>query len=76
MLKLVFKYDFDKDVQNFIAGTRSKNSSKPTKFQQVYIDVYGTDYSEMKVREFIEAHNLDIGFDAKELVKKVDFLLV
>lgn len=72
MTKVIFKYDFDKDVGNFIAGTRAKNSSKPTKLQQSYIDIYGTEYDEIKVREYLKSYIPEIGFEASKSVELLE----
>lgn len=72
MTKVEFKYDFDKDVSNFIAGTRAKNSSKPTKLQQSYIDVYGSDYAEVKVREFLKSYIPKLSFGATKSIELVE----
>ena len=50
MTKVVFKYDLNKDVDNFIRGTRAKNSSKPTNLQEAYIAQNGTDYLELIIK--------------------------
>jgi hypothetical protein len=72
MTKVKFKYDFDKDVSNFIAGTRAKNSSKPTKFQRSYIDIYGEDYDEEKVRDFLMSYIQESGFEALKYISVID----
>ena len=59
MLKIHFKYDLDKDVDNFLCGTQSVNNSTPTKLQHLYIERYGTTYNREAVRMFIEDYTRD-----------------
>lgn len=68
----MISYDFDKDIGNFIASTRAKNSSKPTKLQQSYIDIYGTDYGEVRVREYLKSYIPELGFEASKSVKLLE----
>ncbi len=68
----VFKYDFEKDVDNFIRGTRAKNSSKVTKLQQVYIDKYGTNYDRSKVQEFLKDQIRTTVFDAEKVAMEIE----
>ncbi len=68
-MKLQFAYDIDKDIENFIKGTRSINSKKPTKFQLAFSEKYGDNFEAEKVKAFIEERNKEIGFDAqKEII--------
>lgn len=72
MTTLEFSYDLDKDVDNFLRGTRSKNSSKPTKLQQLYIDKHGSAYSEDLVREFIKSYIAETEFNPDEAIQKIE----
>lgn len=68
-MKLVFVYNMDKDIENFINGTRSVNSKKPTKFQSLFSEKYGDNFETEKVKAFIEEQDKINGFDAnKEIV--------
>lgn len=55
-MRLRFKYDIDKDVENFINGSRSVNSSKPTTFHLLYAEKHGMTLEPAKARLFIEAY--------------------
>jgi hypothetical protein len=73
MTRIEFRYDLDKDISNFIAGTSAKNNSKPTRLQQLYIDVYGTDYDRIKVQTFIESYISEGSLDVvkcKEVIEQ------
>ena len=72
MTQIIFKYDLGKDIENFIRGTRAKNSSKPTKLQEIYIAKNGTDYNEAKVREFLESYTKKISFDPEKSMRELE----
>lgn len=61
--RLAFAFDVDKDAENFIRGTKSVNSSVPTKLQAEFIAAHGAAYDEPTVRAFLESHRQKIGFD-------------
>lgn len=68
-MKLHFAYNIDKDIENFINGTRAVNSKKPTKFQIAFSEKYGDNFETEKVKEFITEQDAITGFDAnKEIV--------
>ena len=71
MTQIIFKYDFNKDVDNFIRGTRAKNNSKPTKLQEIYVSRNGTDYDESKVKEFLRTYSNQISFDSEKSIKEL-----
>jgi len=72
MLILEFKYDSDKDIENFIYGTRAVNISSPTKLQQKYIDKNGTNYEVEQVRKFIKSHISETNLNIEKSVKIVE----
>ena len=65
-MKLHFTYDIEKDIENFINGTRAVNSKKPTKFQTLFSEKYGDNFESEKVRAFIEEQDKINGFDASK----------
>ncbi len=68
-MKLKFAYNLEKDIENFINGTRAVNSKKPTKFQILFSEKYGDNFEKEKVRNFIEEQDKINSFDAnKEIV--------
>ena len=68
-MKLQFTYNLDKDIDNFINGTRAVNSKKPTKFQNLFSEKYGDNFEKEKVKIFIEEQDKINNFDAsKEIV--------
>jgi len=71
MTSLIFNYSIEKDIENFIRGTRAKNSSKPTKLQETYIAQNGTDYDEPKVRIFLESYKKEISFDPEKSAREL-----
>lgn len=52
-MKLKFKYDLEKDIENFIKSAKSVNSKKSTGIMQEYIDIYGESFEETSLRKFI-----------------------
>lgn len=68
-MKLHFTYNIEKDIENFINGTRAVNSKKPTKFQVAFSEKYGDNFEVEKVKDFIAEQDTITGFDAsKEIV--------
>ncbi|OHA15438.1 MAG: hypothetical protein A3H57_02785 [Candidatus Taylorbacteria bacterium RIFCSPLOWO2_02_FULL_43_11] len=68
-MKLHFSYNIEKDIENFINGTRAVNSKKPTKFQTSFSEKYGDNFETEKVKAFIEGQYKINGFDVdKEIV--------
>lgn len=60
-MKLNFKYDLEKDIENFIKSAKSVNSKKPTGVMQKYIDTYGENFVAENLKKFIT-----------EILKEVD----
>ena len=68
-MKLHFTYDIEKDIENFINGTRAVNSKKPTKFQTSFSEKYDDNFETVKIKAFIEERDKINGFDAdKEII--------
>lgn len=67
MLQIHFKYDLEKDVDNFLRGTQSVNNQTPTKLQKLYIEKHGNTYSREMVRTFIETYIKDNQLDLSNL---------
>jgi hypothetical protein len=68
-MKLHFVYNLEKDIENFINGTRAVNSKKPTKFQIAFSEKYGDDFEAKKVKAYIEEQDKINDFDPnKEIV--------
>src|SRR3989338_4912419 len=68
-MKLHFSYNIEKDIENFINGTRAVNSKKPTKFQTSFSEKYGDNFEKEKIKTFIEEQDKINNFDAsKEIV--------
>lgn len=71
MTKIIFKYDINKDIDNFIRGTRGKNSSKPTKLQEAYVSQNGTNYDKLKIGKFLESYKEKIVFDPEKSIESL-----
>jgi hypothetical protein len=68
-MKLHFTYDTEKDIENFVNGTRAVNSKKPTKFQTLFSKKYGNSFEARKIKAFIGEQDKVTGFDAnKEII--------
>ncbi len=68
-MKLHFAYNKEKDIENFINGTRAVNSKKPTKFQTAFSEKHGDNFEPEKVKAFIAEQDKINGFSAnKEIV--------
>lgn len=61
-MKLNFKYDIEKDIENFIKSSKSVNSKKLTKAMEEYVDKYGQVFESDNLREFINEKlgNIDL----------------
>ena len=71
-MKLHFVYNIEKDIENFINGTRAVNSKKPTKFQILFSEKYGDNFETEKVKAFIEEQDKASGFDANKKIVAVE----
>ncbi len=67
MSRVVFKYDIEKDVDNFIRGLESINNPQPTKQHLEFFEIYGQDLDREKVRVFLKerAEKEKIDFNEK-----------
>lgn len=72
MLKVHFKYDLDKDVDNFLRGTQSVNSSAHTKLQKLYIEKHGNVYNRETVKTFIETYIRNNHLDLSDTVVSIE----
>jgi hypothetical protein len=65
-MQLVFKYDLQKDTENFLKSFRSINNKRPTKLQELYMkEVGGVDTA--KVPEFLERQGIDAPTKLREI---------
>lgn len=55
-MNIIFKYDIDKDVENFVKSTKSVNSKEPTKFFLLFLREFNnpTVVNELDVKKFVE----------------------
>jgi hypothetical protein len=67
-----FLYDLDKDVINFINSTHSTNNNRPTRLQQEYINVYGTNYTQVDVRKFLSKYIKQLDITTDEYVDHIE----
>lgn len=72
MFKVYFKYNLDKDVDNFLRATKSVNNSTPTKLQQLYIEKHGNIYNHTTVKTFIEEYIRDNHLNLSEIVATIE----
>lgn len=54
-MKIIFKYDINKDVENIIKTSKAKNDSSLTQTQLKYVEKYGDQFESKKVKEFIHS---------------------
>jgi len=64
-MKLNFKYDLEKDIENFIKSSKSKNNKKPTPVMEEYITEYGEGFNEGSLRSFILSNTKKIDIKRK-----------
>ena len=55
-MQLVFSYNSERDVENFIKSTESVNRKNYTKFQNMYIKTYVESFDVEKVKHFIKEY--------------------
>lgn len=68
---VTFKYDLEKDAENFIRGLNSVNSSLPTKLKEEYQGVHGVDYAPDKVASFLQNRVQEKGINFDERIQKI-----
>lgn len=56
-----FKYTKEKDAENLIKASRSKNSTKVTRTQAAYIERYGREFTEEHAEVFVVTHAAELG---------------
>lgn len=71
-MKLHFDYNIDKDIENFINGTRAINSKKPTKFQIAFSEKYGDNFESEKIKSFIHEQDKTNNFDANKEIMAIE----
>ena len=71
-MKLHFAYNIEKDIKNFINGTRAVNSKKLIKFQISFSEKYGDNFEVENVKAFIEEQDKINGFDAKKEIVAIE----
>ncbi len=70
-MTLDFSYDTNRDVENFMKGTKAVNDSKPTKFHQLYIDTCGETVDDSKLKSFIAKYIEDQHINIIERVEQI-----
>jgi hypothetical protein len=68
---LNIKYTQTKDIENILKASRSKNSSVPTRIQQLYIEQFGPEFHEEGLREFLDQYFLNHKIDIDEQIQKI-----
>ncbi len=77
-MKITFKYDIDKDVENFVKSTKSINSKEPTKLFLLFSGEFNnpTVVNELDVKKFVEDYlqknNINIQEKTEELQSRWD----
>ncbi len=59
-MKIIFKYDIDKDVENIINTSKAKNDPSLTQTQLKYVEKYGNQFEPKKVKEFVSSLSDDV----------------
>jgi hypothetical protein len=77
-MKLLFSYNIEKDIENFLVATKSMNNPRPTKFQSLYQEKFGQDFEVVKIKNFIEDYikEKDFNFEEKIEVIKTNWLSI
>lgn len=79
-MNITFKYDIDKDVENFVKSTKSVNSKEPTKLFLLFSGEFDkpTDINELDVKKFVEYYlqknNINTQEKTDELQKRWDIV--
>src|SRR5258708_3090367 len=62
-MKLLFRYDPEKDLENFLKSAHAVNSNKPTKLQRLYLEKYGAqpgvEHGAVFIAEYLSVNNID-----------------
>lgn len=64
-MQIIFKYDLQKDIENFLKSSSAVNSKKPTKLQRLHMEKYGTEPQAENAGSFIaeyqQSNQINIG---------------
>jgi hypothetical protein len=71
-MNIIFSYEIERDVQNFIASTQSVNSSQSTELCLKYIEEYGSAFDESTVKFFIEKYLQSKQVDISAVLNKIE----
>lgn len=75
-MKLVFIYDINKDVQNFINSLTSKNNNKRTEFHNLYVKQNGENFNQDSIQFFIQNYINKINITTKINTIRDDWELI
>lgn len=71
-MKLIFSYELERDVENFIHSSHSVNSDKKTSFQMLYSKEFGENLAPDQVREFILKYLRNYSIDIAREIERIE----
>ncbi len=71
-MKVIFKYDLNKDVTNFLKSTKSKNNKKLTQLASEYVNRHGDDFNHETVSAFIARYQKEHSVDPENIKNKIE----
>jgi hypothetical protein len=67
-----FKYTKEKDAENLLKASHSKNSTKVTRTQAAYIERYGSEFTQEHASAFVAAHTAALNLDMEAACREVE----
>lgn len=71
-MNILFAYNREKDVENFIKGAKGANNPLPTKLHSLYIQKHGEELHENRVNSFIGDYILENNLDIRRIASKIE----
>lgn len=70
-MNISIEYSKDRDIENILKATQSKNSTKRTTTQKLYVEKYGEEFNANTVGKFLDwyfiEHDIDIGKEIERI---------
>ncbi len=70
-MKIEIVYDRERDIVNILQTTQSKNSSKLTSIQSLYVEQYSDQFTKRELQQFLNRYFADNAVDINEEVARI-----
>jgi hypothetical protein len=72
MTQIIFEYDLEKDVENFLKAIKSKNNKKLSTLASEYVKINGENYDQELVKSFLSSYHINNFIDPELVQKKIE----